>query len=249
MKDIRLQKYIADQGICSRRKAEVLIAEGKVKVNGEIVKEMGIKIDDEKDKVEVETSSGENIEKKKSSQDKIYIAMNKPVDYICSADNEQGQTVLDLLTPVNFWKNDKQEIQTRVYPVGRLDKDSEGLILLTNDGELTNKLTHPKFEHEKEYEVMIDKPLSRDAKKVLAGGMDIDDGEWVKGIKIIKELNLGRRVVVTVILEEGKNRQIRKMFGNLGYHIISLKRMRIGRLSLGTLPVGRWRFVRKESIV
>lgn len=249
MKDIRLQKYIADQGICSRRKAEVLIADGKVRVNGEVVREMGIKIDGEKDKVEVDALVGEKIENKKFFQDKVYIAINKPVDYICSADNEQGQTVLDLLTPANFWKNEKQEIQTRVYPVGRLDKDSEGLVLLTNDGELTNQLTHPKFEHEKEYEVMIDKTLSKDAKKVLASGMDIGEDEWVKGIRIIKELNLGRRVVVTVILEEGKNRQIRKMFGNLGYHIISLKRMRIGRLSLGTLPVGRWRFVRKESIV
>jgi len=241
---IRLQKHIADQGICSRRKAEVLIADGKVEVNGEVVREMGIKIDPDNNKVKVLDS---RIFEKMESR-KIYIALNKPVDYITSASSEQGKSVLDLLTPGHCWKPYGNKITNRVYPVGRLDKDSEGLVLLTNDGELTNQLTHPKFEHEKEYEVTIDKVLSKDAKKVLQSGMQIDD-DYVQGIKILKEFNKGRRVILTVILKEGKNRQIRRMFATLGYHIISLRRTRIGNLKLGTLPPGRWRFVDKEKIV
>ncbi len=249
---VRLQKYIADQGICSRRKAEVLIGDGKVEVNGEIVREMGVKIDPDNDKVVVLGSESRPclpVGRKPKAERRIYIALNKPVDYITSASNEQGRSVLDLIAPQYYWKlQEKKQIKTRVYPVGRLDKDSEGLVLLTNDGELTNLLTHPKYEHEKEYEVTIDKMLSRDARKVLTSGMQIED-DYVQGIKILKEFNKGRRVIITLILKEGKNRQIRRMFGLLGYHVISLRRTRIGKLKLGTLPIGRWRLVDKEKIV
>jgi len=245
MSTVRLQKHIADLGICSRRKAEELIADGKVKLNGEKVTEMGIKVDPEKDKVEV-------IAQKNKPQSKqggpVYIALNKPVDVICSASNKQGTSVLDLLKEQNALGRIKRDVTERVYPVGRLDKDSEGLVLLTNDGELTNKLTHPRYEHEKEYEVIIDKALTKAAKKVLQSGMKIDDG-FVQGITIKKEFNKGKRTIVTVILKEGKNRQIRKMFGNLGYHVVSLRRIRMGRLKLGTLPQGRWIFVKKHNII
>ncbi len=241
---VRLQKHIADLGICSRRKAEVLIVEGKVKVNGKLIKELGTKVDPEKDKVEVE-----NVETKTEKPErKIYIALNKPVDYISSASSEQGQSVLDLLTKENNIKKIKEELKTRVYPVGRLDKDSEGLMLLTNDGELTNLLTHPRFEHEKEYEVVIHHPLTRDSKKVLETGMNID-GEHYQGMKIKREFNKGRQTIVTVVLKEGKNREIRKMFGRLGYNISTLRRIRIGKLKLGVLPVGKWKLVKKEDIV
>lgn len=246
---VRLQKYIADQGICSRRKAERLIIDGKVKVNGEIVSEMGVKVDTEIDKIVVDTADVENFEfSQKGDRGKIYVVLNKPVDYICSNDNSQGQTVLDLLVPDNYWKG-RKEIMHRVYSVGRLDKDSEGLVLLTNDGDLANELTHPKFEHEKEYEVTITDKLSRDVIKVLESGMDIGGGEMVGGIEIKKTFNKGRRQIVTVVLKEGKNRQIRKMFGRLGYKVISLRRTRIKKLKLGTLPIGRWRFVSKDKIV
>lgn len=241
---VRLQKYIADSGVCSRRKAEIFISEGRIKVNGKVVDEMGIKIDPEKDNVELD---GKKVGLSKDQ--KIYIALNKPIDYICSSSNEQGQSVLDLFTSENYWKNNKVSVGARVYPVGRLDKDSEGLVLLTNDGDLTQELTHPKYEHEKEYEVMIDNKLTKDAKKILTSGMDIGNGEWVKGIKIFSEKNLGRRVLVNVVLEEGKNRQIRKMFSLLGYNLFSLKRTRIGKLKLGVLPIGRWRFVRRDQII
>ncbi|MCB9798834.1 rRNA pseudouridine synthase, partial [Candidatus Nomurabacteria bacterium] len=136
----------------------------------------------------------------------------------------------------------------RLYPVGRLDKDSEGLVLLTNDGELTNVLTHPRFEHEKEYEIQIDDHLSRDAKKVLEKGMKLDD-EFVQGITIVNEKRIGRRHLVRVILAEGKNRQIRRMFGRLGYHVVMLRRVRMGKLSLGSIPQGKWKFVKKSQIV
>ena len=246
---VRLQKHIADLGICSRRKAEVLIAEGKVKVNGKIVKELGTKVDPAIDKVEVTDKTKFRDQKQNTKlPSKIYIALNKPVDFISSASSEQGQTVLDLLTKENNIGRYKKDINTRVYPVGRLDKDSEGLILLTNDGELTNLLTHPRHEHEKEYEVIIHHALTRDAKKLLENGMNIED-EHYQGIEIKKEFNKGRQTIVTVILKEGKNRQIRKMFGRLGYNITTLRRVRMSNLTLGTLPVGKWRFVKKENIV
>ncbi len=249
---VRIQKHIADMGICSRRKAEEFISAGKVKLNGKTVTEMGVKIDPQKDKVEVA-----GYERSKKSFDKsgankipknIYIILNKPVDFITSTTSEQGQSVIDLLRKENGTGHQRRDVRERVYPVGRLDKDSEGLVLLTNDGELANKLTHPRYEHEKEYEVVIDQQLSRDARKVLEKGMNIEDG-FVQGIKIKKEFNKGKRTIITVILKEGKNRQIRKMFGRLGYKVLALKRTRLGRLKLGVLPVGRWKFVKKEYII
>jgi len=184
---------------------------------------------------------------KKIVNKKIYIALNKPVDYISSVSSQQGKSILDLLTPNNYYKGRKQ-IEQRVYPVGRLDKDSEGLVLLTNDGELTNLLTHPRYEHGKEYEVVIDKGLDRDSQKVLERGMSLDR-EQVQGIEIRKVSNLGKRTIVTVILKEGKNRQLRRMFGRLGFKVVSLKRIRVNRLKLGVLPIGKWRLIKRENIV
>jgi len=244
---VRLNKYIASLDICSRRKAEDLIRNGKVKINGKIVEELGTKIDPEKDKVEVEST--QIISNSQSPiSDKIYIALNKPIDYISSTTNIQGASILDLLVQANCIGKFARDITERVYPVGRLDKDSEGLILITNDGNLTLELTHPRYEHEKEYEVTITEQLSRDAKKILTKGMIINNG-LVNGIEIKKEQHLGKRVIVTVILREGKNRQIKKMFGQLGYSIIALKRTRICKLKLSTLPIGKWKFVKKENII
>jgi len=235
-----LQKHIADLGICSRRKAEELILSGKVKVNGSLVTKLGAKVDPGQNKVTVQGHQAKE-------ENKIYIALNKPIDYICSASVELGQSVLELLTTDNYWQGKKQ-ISQRVYPVGRLDKDSEGLVLLTNDGELTNLLTHPRYEHSKEYEVVIDKHLDRDSYKVLEHGMSLGS-EYVQGITIKKVFNKGKRTLVTVILKEGKNRQIRRMFGRLGFKILSLKRIRINKLKLGVLPAGKWHLVKRENIV
>jgi len=248
---IRLNKYLAQKGYCSRRKADEFIASGKVMVNGKIVKELGTKVDPEKDKVEVADRKAHK-QASNDNQRKVYIALNKPIDYITSTTGDQGQSVMILITPENQL-NSKTSHESpitnhRLYPVGRLDKDSEGLVLLTNDGELTQTLTHPSFEHEKEYEITIDKQLSTDARKILQSGMIIDE-TTIEGITITKEWNQGKRVVITIVLKEGKNRQLRKMFGRLGYHVIALKRTRIGKTTLATLPIGRWRFVEKKNII
>ncbi|PIR74542.1 MAG: rRNA pseudouridine synthase [Candidatus Magasanikbacteria bacterium CG10_big_fil_rev_8_21_14_0_10_47_10] len=245
---MRLQKHIADCGVCSRRKAEEHISAGNVAVNGKTVTELGTKIDPAIDTV---TVAGKNVQKKNENTNKkkyVYIILNKPTGYITSASSEQGASVLDLITRDNCVGEKKDLLRTRVYPVGRLDKDSEGLVLLTNDGELTNTLTHPKYEHEKEYDVTVDMPLRQKEQAVLEKGMIIDDAA-VQGIVVKEQKNLGRRSVVTVVLKEGKNRQIRKMFGALGYSILSLKRTRMGRLKLGVLPIGRWRYIRKDQII
>ena len=154
---------------------------------------------------------------------------------------------MDLITSQNCVQKG-QKLNTRVYPVGRLDKDSEGLILLTDDGELTNELTHPKYEHEKEYEVTIDGFLNKDAVNILTKGMKIDSG-YVQGIQILKEFKKGRKSIITAILTEGKNRQIRKMFSNIGYNVLSLRRTRINKLKLGVLPIGKWKYITKDKIV
>ncbi|HAZ28290.1 MAG TPA: rRNA pseudouridine synthase [Candidatus Magasanikbacteria bacterium] len=258
---MRIHKYMAIQGMCSRRKAEELIRAGKVRLNGRVVTTMGRMIDPLKDTVEIigdraySKSGAPIIPKAPVIEDsKLYIALNKPVGYITSASNTQGQSVIDLMTPDQCMQRNSKKFlfgkdrPPRVFPVGRLDKDSEGLVLLTNDGDLANRVTHPRYEHEKEYDVVIDHPLTRDAKKVLEHGMKLDD-DIVGGVDIIKEFNKGRQTIVTVMLTEGKNRQIRKMFGRLGYVVHTLRRTRIGKLKLGVLPVGRWRFVRKEHIV
>lgn len=244
---IRLQKYVAGQGICSRRKAEDLIKQGLILVNDKKV-ELGTKIDPNTDRIKVLGDFANEKIDNKYNQEKVLIALNKPIDYICSTTSSQGISIMELLSPENFWKKAKPIIKGRVYPVGRLDKDSEGLVLLTNDGELANKLMHPKFSHEKEYELTIDKMLTRDAKKILTNGMNIGDGEYVAGIRIIKVQKIGRKVLLHVILQEGKNRQIRKMFGRLGYDLYSLRRIRIANIKLGTLPIGKWRFINMDKV-
>ncbi len=247
---IRLNKHIASLGICSRRKADGLIAEGIVFVNDKAVTDLGTKIDPNVDTVRVE---GVHLPSKEKNQKLLYVALNKPIDFISSTTSEQGTSVLELITPENYYKpkykDDTKKLKgVRIYPVGRLDKDSEGLVLLTNDGELTNQITHPRYEHEKEYDVTIDKQLTPDAKKILTKGMIIEE-EHYGGMKIKKEFNKGKRVIVTVVLKEGKNRHIRKMFGRLGYNISVLRRVRMQNLKLGTLSIGKWKFVEKSDIV
>lgn len=239
----RLQKVMAHRGMCSRRKAEQLISEGKVYVDGNQVTELGMQVAPD---VTIEVH-GEAITSAKTKEAAVYILLHKPTGYICSTTNKQGKSVLDLIEQETYVSGgDKAEQAwqqvhgSRIYPVGRLDKDSEGLVLLTNDGALANKLTHPRYEHEKEYEVTITGRVPKGAESVLMRGMDIGNGEFVSGVQIKKISNRGKRTIVTVVLKEGKNRQIRRMFGRLGMDIVSLKRTRIDRFTLGTIPVGKW---------
>ena len=223
---IRLQKFLADAGVASRRKAEELITAGKIKVNGSVVTKLGTSINPDKDQVEY------NDQIIKQSDEKIYIALNKPLGYVSSATDNEGQSVLNLV-----------KTKQRVYPVGRLDKDSTGLMILTNDGELTNKITHPRYGSEKEYFVVLDADLKPDHIKKLEKGMTLE-GKRVQGIKVVSAQNKSARL----ILKEGINRQIRKMMGKLGYKVIKLKRIRIGKLELGDLKEGESKKIKRTDI-
>ena len=218
---MRLQKFIASAGVCSRRQAEVYIQEGRVAVNGRVVTQLGVKVDPETDAVTVD---GKAIA---PDHPKIYIALNKPAGYVSSCLQRQEKTILDLI-----------KIKERVYPVGRLDKASTGLMLLTNDGVLHLQLSHPSFDHEKEYDVTVAEPISDEDLARLKAGIWID-GRKTRPAKVFRVSDRRFRIV----LREGRNRQIRKMTGRLGHRVTALKRLRIAGIKLGKLREGQWRFL------
>lgn len=228
LEEIRLQKFMADCGVASRRKCEEIILQGKVKVNGIKVTELGTKVT-EADEVSV---NGEIIKKVFK---KIYIAMNKPIGYITSVSDEFDRpTVMNLV---------EDEIFTRVYPVGRLDFDTEGLLIMTNDGDLTFKLTHPKHTVYKTYVATLnDVPHPRDIEKLKKGV--IIDGKKTQQPKV----DWLKDNIVEISISEGRNRQVRKMFEAIGYEVVNLKRISIGNLVLGNIPLGRWRHLSNAEI-
>ena len=226
---MRLQKFIALAGVASRRKAEELIEKGAIKVNGFVVDELGSQIDENKDEI------GYQGKILRIQTNKIYIALNKPVGYVSSANSAQGKTVLDLI-----------DIEERVYPVGRLDKDSRGLIIISNDGDFAYELTHAKFECEKEYLVRLDRDFSAKDVKILEKGMIID------GIKLQPaKVTYCKDSEVKLIIKEGINRQIRKMMGHLDYRVFDLQRIRIGKLKLNDLKLkeGEWKYIKPNDII
>ncbi len=218
---VRLQKFIARAGICSRRRAEALIREGRVRVNGRVVDRMGIKIDPEKDLVEV---SGRRVT---SEPPEINIMLNKPAGYISSCRHSGRKVVVDLL-----------DISVRVYPAGRLDRDSTGLLLLTNNGSLHYRLTHPSFDHEKEYEVETGRPVSDNELRSLSEGILLD-GRRTRPAEVYRNGPSSFRIV----LREGRNRQIRRMVKVLGNEVKTLHRIRMATLCLGSLGPGKWRYL------
>jgi pseudouridine synthase len=217
----RLQKWLSETGVCSRRHGEVLIQEGRVRVNGKKVTELGSKIDPDKDRVEVD---GRPLA---LSPEKIYLALHKPKGYVTSVSHAGHMVVMDLI-----------ELPERVYPVGRLDKDSSGLLLLTNDGRLHHRLSHPSFDHEKEYEVAVERPMEDSTLKQLAEGVLLD-GSTTRPAQV-RRLS-GRRFLI--VLQEGRNRQIRRMVAQVGNKVKRLKRIRVAHIRLGSLPEGAWRFL------
>ena len=221
----RLQKIIALSGYCSRRKAEELISKGKVKVNGKTITEMGYKTNFS-DYIEVEGHPIETVE------DKVYYLLNKPRGIVTTASDEKGRkTVVDLI------KTDK-----RIYPVGRLDYDTTGLILLTNDGELTNFLTHPKNNIEKVYVAKIKGLISKDEIRRLCNGVFINGKKTSKAkAKILKIDKRSNSSVVELIIHEGKNHQVKNMFKAIGYEVLKLKRESISFLTLDGVPSGEYR--------
>ena len=225
---MRVQKYLAHAGICSRRKAEEHILNGLVKVNRIIVTELGTKIDLEKDKV----SFNNQPVILKQDAPKIYIALNKPVGYVSSCSRQNSKIVLDLI-----------DIDERVYPVGRLDKESKGLLLLTNDGDLHNKLSHPSFNHEKEYIVTTVYPISETGLENMAQGIVIDNVITRKAK--VKRLSKNK---FNIVLKQGKNRQIRKMVGKIGNKVDTLQRVRIANIKLENLEEGKWRYLALKEI-
>lgn len=230
---IRLQKYIADCGVCSRRKAETLILEGKVKVNDTKVTEMGTKVDPETDIISV---SGEVIDL--LTVDHIYMVMNKPRGYVTTVSDPEGRkTVMDLMP-----------IKTRVYPVGRLDYLSEGLLLFTNDGDLANKIMHPSFEVVKTYEVKVFGKVNDVILKRLRAGTSGPDGVLKpKSVRVIEQLP--NKTWLEFRLGEGKNREIRRVCEDAGVTVDKLRRVAIGNLAITGIQAGKWEYLTKAELL
>ena len=226
---IRLQKYFTDCGIMSRRAAEQEIAAGHVKVNG-VIALIGDKIDSEADTVEW---NGKHIQKQ-VDQSMVYLMLNKPRGYVTTShDEKKRKKVTDLV----------RDVGTRVYPVGRLDMDSEGLLLLTNDGEFANLLTHPRHEIPKIYTVSVTPIPSQEQLSALSSPMEID-GYRLRPVEV-ERLSQNE---LKMFLYEGRNRQIRKMCAAVGLRVIKLRRIAIGDLFIGSLPIGKWRHLTDEEV-
>lgn len=223
---LRLQKFLSQAGYCSRREGERLIKTGQVSVNGEVVSILGLKIDPEKDRVAV---NGEPVQ---GDPELIYIALHKPKGVVTSCDHPGEKVVLDLIN-----------LKERMYPVGRLDKNSEGLLLLTNDGRLHHRLSHPSFNHEKEYEVTAAKPITNNDLKMLSKGVPVL-GRKTRPADIQRLSDKRFRIV----LKEGRNRQIRRMLEHLGHDVVKLKRVRMANVKLGRLAKGSWRYLTKGEL-
>ncbi len=228
---VRLQKILADAGVASRRASEAYIVQGRVSVNGKVIRELGIKVDPERDSVEVD---GRPLKSKR----KLYIALNKPPGVISTRnDPEQRTTVCDLLP--TEWSN--------LFPVGRLDYASEGLIFLTNDGDFCLKLTHPRFGVRKKYRVTIEGYADDEMKRALTKGV-VHDGETLRAdsVRVLSANNSGS--LLEIELSEGRNRELRRMFEALGRAVTKLQRTQIGPVKLGEMPPGRWRTLTEPEI-
>jgi len=224
---VRLNKFLANAGIASRRAVEQFILAGNVSVNGEIIRELGTKVDPEKDEVEYR---GKKVE---GSDEKTLILLNKPKGYVCTTRSfKDEKSIMDLI-----------DLEQRVYPVGRLDKQSQGLVLLTNDGDLALKMSHPRYEKEKEYEVTVNKEITKDALDKLAKGVKID-----VGITYPAKVRQTSDTSFNMIIHEGKNRQIRKMCSVLGYLVVKLKRIRINDIKLGNLKKGKYKIIKSANL-
>jgi 23S rRNA pseudouridine2605 synthase len=228
---VRLQKFLAEAGVASRRASEQIILEGRVTVNGDIVRELGSKVDPAHDKVAVD---GWQLKPKR----KLYVALNKPHGYICTRRDPESRKIISELLPTE-WSN--------LVPVGRLDYGSEGLIFLTNDGDFCLKLTHPRYGVRKKYRVTIEGRVDQELADKLVKGM-IHEGEKLKAERVrILAMN-NSTSLLEIELAEGKNRELRRMFEVLGRNVIKLQRVQIGPIKLGELRVGRWRTLTDSEI-
>ncbi len=231
MEEMRLQKYLAMCGVASRRAAEEIILQGRVKINGEKCTILGTKVT-EGDVVAVD---GETV---KPEEKKYYIMLNKPTGYMTTVSDEEGRpTVMDLVS----------DISKRVYPVGRLDCNTEGLLLLSNDGDFTYKITHPKHKLDKTYEVFVSGNAERNALKKLEQGVYIDGRKTAPAV--VDVVDYGKNsAVISITIHEGRNRQVRKMCASVGFKVMGLRRVSEGGLNLGNLPLGRWRHLTEAEV-
>jgi 23S rRNA pseudouridine2605 synthase/23S rRNA pseudouridine2604 synthase len=223
---MRLQKFLAAAGVCSRRKGETYITAGRVKVNGTVLTELGTKVDPQTDRVTVD---GKPVT---MAQESVYLILNKPEGYVTSCEQPTDKIVLDLV-----------DVPERIFPVGRLDKDSTGLVLLTNDGSIHHRLLHPSFDHEKEYDVSVGRAIGQGALERMAKGVVLD-GSKTRPARIKRRS--AKRFRIT--LQEGRNRQIRRMVGKVGNYVVKLKRIRMANLKLGDLPEGAWRHLKATEV-
>lgn len=231
---VRLNKFMAELGVASRRKCDELIASGKVSVDGEPCVELGTKIDPEKQVVDVN-----GVVLKPLAQRRRYYLLNKPRHVLCTNEPREMRTrAIDLITDRN---------KGRIFTVGRLDEDSSGLIILTNDGEFSNRIAHPRHSVPKTYLVKVRGRIDEEALQRISEGVRLSEGK-TGGAALFVERRSSEASVLTVTIREGKNREIRRVFAKLGYNVISLKRQRIGELTLHGLKEGGWRFVQAHEI-
>ena len=235
MEEVRLQKFLANSGVCSRRAAEQLIVDGKVKVNGKVVTELGTKINSDKDVVEY---NGDII---KATDEFVYILLNKPIGYVTTVKEQFGRpTVLDLIKNVKY----------RVVPVGRLDMYTSGALILTNDGEFINRITHPKNEINKTYNATVRGIVTKEDVEKLENGVEIED--YISGKAIVKILKTDEQKNISrlqITIHEGKNREVRKMCEAIGKNVVALHRAKIGNLDVKDLEIGEWRYLQKEEAI
>lgn len=235
MKEERLQKYLANSGIASRRKAEEYILAGKVKVNGKVVTELGTKVNSEKDVIEFEGKRVNNDIKK------VYVLLNKPIDYVTTVKDQYSRnTVVDLV----------KNAGSNLLPVGRLDMYTSGALILTNDGDFIFHVTHPKHEVEKTYTVTLRGKVTNEEVEELKKGVIIDEEYKTKPakvriMKIDEEKNLSR---LEIVIHEGKNRQVRKMCEAIGKKVIALHRSKIGNIGVKDLKIGQWRYLTAKEV-
>ena len=227
---IRLNKYLANAGVCSRREADEFIAAGVVKVNGEIVTELGTKVK----RSDVVHFHDQQI----SIEKKVYVLLNKPKDYVTTSDDPQNRkTVMDLV---------KDACRERIYPVGRLDRNTTGVLLLTNDGELASKLTHPQYLKKKVYHVWLDKNVTAADMRLIADGVTLDDGEIrADAIEYASETE---RKQLGIEIHSGRNRIVRRIFESLGYKVLKLDRVFFAGLTKKNVRRGDWRFLTEQEV-
>ena len=234
---MRLQKALAQAGVASRRGSEEMIRAGRVQVNGDVVTAMGVQVDPDRDVVTVD---GRRL---RVPTRKRYVKLHKPAGYLAVMRDDRGRPdLLDLVPDAEG-----------LHPVGRLDLDSEGLVLLTDDGALTERLAHPRYEHTKEYLVLVQRTPRPDAIRALQGGIDLPDGRTAAArVEVVRDTPWGRarrgQCWLRIVLHEGRKRQVRRMCDALGHPVRRLIRVRIGPIQLGDLPVGAWRRLTQDEL-